>query len=60
MKLGLAAGKIHGDEAWLVNHFAANNWVLWTPSTIRTELAQLRDIGYENDVAAVVTKLLLR
>jgi len=58
--LGLAAGKIYGDEDWLRNHFESRGWRLWTPSFIREQLYGLRDSGYDNSVAAVVAKLLLR
>jgi len=60
VRLCLAAGKIHGDEAWLRNHFEERGWLLMGPELIREELRALRDSGYENSVAAVVTKLLLR
>jgi len=60
VRLCLAAGKIHGDEAWLRNHFEERGWVLMGPELIREELRALRDSGYENSVAAIVTKLLLR
>lgn len=58
--LCLAAGKIRGDETRLREHFEKNGWLLITPSEIRTQLRELRDVGYENTVAAVVAKLLLR
>lgn len=58
--LCLAAGKIRGDEDWLRSHFEKKGWMLWGPELIRAELGKLRDIGYENSVAAVVAKLLLR
>ena len=58
--LCLAAGKIRGDEAWLAAHFAKRGWRLLGPGEIKKELAALQESGYENDVAAVVTKLLLR
>ncbi len=60
VKLCLAAGKIKGDEAWLQKHFERQGWILMGPAAIRDELRALRDTGYENSVAAVVTKLLLR
>jgi hypothetical protein len=60
VQLCLAAGKIHGDEAWLRNHFKECGWVLMGPVWIQEELRALRDSGYENSVAAFVTKLLLR
>ena len=58
--LCLAAGKVDGDEEWLKRQFESHGWRLWPPSFIREQLEVLRDIGYENDVAAVVAKLLLR
>jgi hypothetical protein len=58
--LCLAAGKIRGNETWLQSHFERKGWVLWGPSFIRGELETMRDMGYENSVAAVVAKLLLR
>ncbi len=60
IRLGLAAGKIYGDERWLRHHFETNNWELWTPNFLRDELTDLKDSGYENSVASVVAKLLLR
>ena len=60
IRLCLAAGKIRGDEAWLRAHFDRRGWVLIGPRVIREELERLRDASYENSVAAVVTKMLLR
>ena len=60
IRLGLAAGKIHGDESCLQAHFKKNSWLLLGPEYIRQELKKLRDSGYENSVVAVVTKLLMR
>jgi len=60
VQFGLAAGKIRGDESWLASHFESKGWVLWGPELIRDELKALRDVGYENSVAAIVAKLLLR
>jgi hypothetical protein len=61
VSLCLAAGKIYrGEEARLESIFQQRGWRLWGPSFIRSELEALRDSGYENTVAAVVAKLLLR
>jgi hypothetical protein len=60
LTLGLAAGKIHGDEAWLVEHFRQRMWELWTPTFIRRELRELASSNYENSIASVVAKLLVR
>jgi len=60
LRLCLAAGKIRGSETWLQSHFEKKGWLLFGPEYIRTELRKLRDSGYENSVAAVVTKLLTR
>lgn len=59
-RLCLAAGKIRGDAAWLSTHFEKRGWLLMGPDEIRSELEALRDTGYENSIAAVVAKLLLR
>lgn len=58
--LCLAAGKIRGSESTLRSHFENRGWLLLGPSYIQQELTKLRHSGYENDVATVVTKLLLR
>lgn len=60
IRLCLAAGKVRGDEGWLQDHFDKKGWLLMGPSYIREQLKTLRDSGYENSVAAVVAKLLLR
>lgn len=60
IRLCLAAGKVRGDESWLQSHFEKKGWLLFGPEYIRGELRKLRDSGYENNVAAVVTKMLLR
>jgi hypothetical protein len=60
VQLCLAAGKIRGKESRLSDHFAKKGWELMGPQCIRRELEKLRDTGYENSVAAVVTKMLLR
>jgi hypothetical protein len=60
VQLCLAAGKIKGDEEWLRAHFEKQGWILLGPDAISQELRALRNVGYENSVAAVVAKLLLR
>ena len=60
LTLGLAAGKVHGSEEWLKLFFEKKGWRFFGPSYIRAELVALRDCGYENGVAAMVAKLLLR
>lgn len=60
MKLCLAAGKIRGNEEWLQKHFKKRGWHLYGPGYIRQELEALRDTGYENSVAAIVTKILMK
>jgi Holliday junction resolvase len=60
VRLCLAAGKIAGNEQWLAEHFTRKGWQLWGPTYLRSELESLKTVGYENSVAAVVAKLLLR
>jgi hypothetical protein len=62
IKLCLAAGNIAAktDREELAQHFEANNWGLFDEAWVRRELRAAADTGYENDVAFVVSKLLLR
>jgi hypothetical protein len=60
VSLGLAAGKIYGSEDWLRLYFEKKGWPFMGPTQIRTELRALRECGYENTIAAIVAKLLLR
>ena len=54
------ATKVKGDEAWLKGHFDTQGWIFMGPSEVKSELCAFRDSGYENSVAAVVAKILLR
>jgi hypothetical protein len=62
IKLCLAAGKIAGgtDVAELKKHFVLHNWTLFDDIWIRERLTTASQKGYENDVAFVVSKRLLR
>ena len=48
------------EKRSLQEHFKKKGWVLYGPKYIREELMKLQNSGYENDVATVVAKLLLR
>ena len=60
MQIGLAAGKVKGNEKRLEAFFKEKGWRFWGPTAICRELRALRDSDYENSVASVVAKLLLR
>ena len=62
IKLCLAAGRIatEKDRNALRKYFAKQDWILWDEQWISERLATLAKGGYENDVTAVVAKLLLR
>jgi hypothetical protein len=61
IRLCLAAGKIRErDRAWLRQHFIDQGWELWDESWLREQLGRMSKQGYENQVSAVVAKLLLR
>jgi hypothetical protein len=61
VELCLAAGKIKkGDQSWLRTHFERNKWILWTPEDICEQLKKLSQSAYENSIASVVAKVLLR
>jgi hypothetical protein len=61
VQLCLACGKIkENDRAWLRQHFDKNGWELWDEAWLRQRLQIMAKNGYENQVSAVVSKLLLR
>lgn len=63
VRLCLAAGKVQsraGGETWLARHFNERGWLLLGPNAIREELESLRNSSYENSIAAIVAKMLLR
>lgn len=61
-RLCLAAGKIASaqDRRLLRKHFATRGWLLWDDEWLREALKRVAESGYDNQVAAVVAKLLLR
>jgi hypothetical protein len=62
VKLCLACGRIasNADRAALHEHFAEKGWELWDEPWLRERLKLMSNQGYENQVSAVVAKLLLR
>ncbi len=62
IKLVLAAGRISNEShrTKLVMHFQQRGWLLWDPHEIRNRLLTLADESYENAIASVVSKILLR
>jgi len=61
VRLGMAAGRIRPSDVDAVrDHFKKNGWLLWDREFLATELTTLSTTGYENSVAAVVSKILLR
>jgi hypothetical protein len=59
-QLCLAAGNIYGDPAALHAIFAAKGWQLFDRNWLRAGLEALATESYENSVASIVAKLLLR
>ena len=62
VKLCLACGRIasNADREGLHKHFAEKGWELWDEPWLRNRLQVMSQRGYENQVSAVVAKLLLR
>jgi hypothetical protein len=62
VRLGLACGKITSEEDRnaIRAHFDAQGWDLLDEPWLREKLRRMADGGYENQVSAVVAKLLLR
>tara|TARA_R110000868_G_scaffold70819_3_gene207976 strand:- start:14430 stop:14972 length:543 start_codon:yes stop_codon:yes gene_type:complete len=61
-QLCLACGRIASDtdRQGLQKHFATQGWELWDEAWLRERLREMSEGGYENQVSAVVAKLLLR
>ena len=62
IQLSLAAGKVRndGDRAAIHAYFEEQGWELWDEAWLRERLRSMAQQGYENQVSAVVSKLLLR
>ncbi len=60
--LCLAAGKIarKSDREGLLKHFASKGWQVFDTDWVRKRLKSASKCGYENDIAFVVSKILLR
>jgi hypothetical protein len=60
VKLCLACGRIatEKDRQGLHKHFAEKGWDLWDEPWLRKRLQTMSEGGYENQVSAVVSKLL--
>lgn len=61
-QLALATARIASaiDRDWLRHHFRQQKWQLFDDEHIRSELQAVADGGYENQVAAIAAKILLR
>jgi hypothetical protein len=62
IRLSLACGKLRNerDREALRAHFKKNDWDLWDEPWLRERLERMAKQGCENQVSAVVAKLLLR
>jgi len=62
ISLCLACGRIASelDRKGLSKRFAEECWELWDEAWLRARLKEMASGGYENQVSAVVSKLLLR
>jgi hypothetical protein len=61
IRLCLACGKIYEPgRAKLREHFEAQDWELWDETWLREKLNHMAARGYENQVSAIVAKLLLK
>lgn len=62
VRLGLACGKItsDADRDALKAHFAEQDWDLYDEAWLRAHLTRMAKGSYENQVSAVVAKLLIR
>jgi|SRR5271165_1706944 len=62
VRVSLACGKMKSekDRTAVRAHFEAQGWELWDEPWLKERLKRMAKQGYENQVSAVVAKLLLR
>jgi hypothetical protein len=62
VKLCLAIGKVahDNDRQKIKEYFQKNNWLFFDDKWVADKLREVSKLGYENDVAIVVTKILER
>ena len=62
VRLVLAAGRVATDKQRVDLHalFKKNGWLLWDEDELKSRLTALADESYENAVASVVSKILVR
>jgi hypothetical protein len=62
IRLALACGRIRNDadRATIHAYFERMHWELWDEPWLRRHLQAMANQGYENQISAVVAKLLLR
>lgn len=62
VRFALAAGRIksEADKKAIRSRFAKNGWELWDDVWLKDRLRKMSEGGYEDQISAVVTKLLLR
>lgn len=62
LKLCLVAGRVgsQADRENIQAHFEEHGWEFWDEEWLRIRLHEMAEDGYENQISAVVSKLLLR
>jgi hypothetical protein len=58
--LCLVAGKIYKDVTPIREYFKKNGWILWDNEWLKNELEALSKSSYDNSIAAITSKLILR
>ena len=59
--LGLAAGKVYQGQSRQIREFMnKKNWLFWSPEDIKHKVTALAERGYENDMAIIAAKILMR
>ena len=62
VRLALAGGRVATDKQRVALHalFKKHGWILWDEDELKSRLTALADESYENAVASVVSKILVR
>jgi hypothetical protein len=61
IKLGLVAGNVYQSKSTdIQSFFGINDWLFWSPETVKEKVISLASKGYENEPAIITAKILMR
>ena len=61
LSFGLAAGNVYQGQSAAIREFMSKKkWFFWSPEDIKSKVTALASQGYENNVAIITAKILMR